>query len=149
MIDCFCCCYFLFLLLFLFLFSGSIFIQRNTKKPYDKQNEQLSPKRWPLSYLNRTKYHLDKQKVKTVQKRSPKQENTEHQIRSTTLERSVYKYYWGLKSILRCQPRPQFLKWYKTFSWLFGSHDNPLTLSLNLFYPILRVYLYSFLVTFD
>ena len=23
--------------------------------------------------------------------------------------------------------RPQFLKWYKTFSWFIGSHDNPLT----------------------
>ena len=33
----------------------------------------------------------------------------------------------AFKHILRCQPRPQFLKWYKTFSWLFGSHDNPLT----------------------
>ena len=22
---------------------------------------------------------------------------------------------------------PQFLTWYKTFSWLFGSHENPLT----------------------
>ena len=25
---------------------------------------------------------------------------------------------------LRRQPHPQFLKWYKTFSWLFGSRDN-------------------------
>ena len=24
----------------------------------------------------------------------------------------------GLKHVLRGQPRPQFLKWYKTFSWL-------------------------------
>ena len=35
--------------------------------------------------------------------------------------------YFGLKLVLRAQPHPQFLKWYKTFSWLFGSHDNPLT----------------------
>ena len=35
--------------------------------------------------------------------------------------------YWGLKHVLRRQPRPQFLKWYKTLSWLFGSHDNPIT----------------------
>ena len=33
----------------------------------------------------------------------------------------------GLKLVLCVQPHPQFLKWYKTFSWLFGSHDNPLT----------------------
>ena len=33
----------------------------------------------------------------------------------------------GLKLVLRGQPLPQFLKWYKTFSWLFGSHDYPLT----------------------
>ena len=33
----------------------------------------------------------------------------------------------GLKHVLRRQPRPQFLKWYKTFRWLFGSHNNPLT----------------------
>ena len=39
--------------------------------------------------LNRYKYHLDKQKVQKVQKRSPKQANTENQIRSTALERSV------------------------------------------------------------
>ena len=33
----------------------------------------------------------------------------------------------GLTLVLRPQPHPQFLKWYKTFIWLFGSHDNPLT----------------------
>ena len=33
----------------------------------------------------------------------------------------------GLKLILRAQPHHQFLKWYKTLSWLFGSHDNLLT----------------------
>ena len=33
----------------------------------------------------------------------------------------------GLKSILRRQLRPRFLKWYKTFNRLLGSHDNPLT----------------------
>ena len=39
--------------------------------------------------LKRYKYHPDKQKVKTVQRRSPKQANTENQMRSTSLERSV------------------------------------------------------------
>ena len=28
----------------------------------------------------------------------------------------------GLKLVLRAHPHPQFLKWYKTISWLFGSH---------------------------
>ena len=31
----------------------------------------------------------------------------------------------GLKLVLRRQLRPQFLKWYKTFSSFFGSNDNP------------------------
>ena len=33
----------------------------------------------------------------------------------------------GLKLDLRVQPRPQLLKWYSTFSWLFGLHYNPQT----------------------
>ena len=49
-----------------------------------------------------------------MQKLTPKQANTENQIRSTI-------------TILRRQPRPQFLKWYKTFNWLFGLHDKSLT----------------------
>ena len=32
-----------------------------------------------------------------------------------------------LKHVFRRIPHPQFLKWYKAFSWRFGSHDNPLT----------------------
>ena len=59
---------------------------KNTKSAYGKPNEQLSPKSWPLSYLNLTKYDLDTQKVKTVQKPTPKQANTKNQIRSTTFE---------------------------------------------------------------
>ena len=47
------------------------------------------------------------------------------------LERSVMKY-WGLKLVLSAQPHPQFLQWYKTFSWLFVSHDNPPTRHGNL-----------------
>ena len=45
--------------------------------------------------LNGNKYHLNKKKVKTVQKRSPKQANTENQIRSTALERSVISILLG------------------------------------------------------
>ena len=37
--------------------------------------------------------------------------------------------HWNgqLKLVLRAQSHPQFLKLYRTFSWLFGSHDDPLT----------------------
>ena len=66
-----------------------ITISPNTKRTYGKPNEQLSPKRWPLSYLTLTKYHLDTQKVKIVQKLTPKQAKTDNQFRSTALERSV------------------------------------------------------------
>ena len=33
----------------------------------------------------------------------------------------------GGNLVLRRQPRPQFLMWYKTINWLFGSHVNLLT----------------------
>ena len=46
---------------------------------------------------------------------------------STAVERSLMNYWGGLKHVLRRQPRPRLLKWCKTFCWLFGSHDNPLT----------------------
>ena len=36
-----------------------ITISQNRKRTYGIPNDQLSPKRWPLSYLNLTKYHLD------------------------------------------------------------------------------------------
>ena len=43
------------------------------------------------------------------------------------MERSVMNNTAGLQLVLRAQNQPQFLKWYETFSWLFGTHDNPLT----------------------
>ena len=52
---------------------------------------------------------------------------SENHIKTTALERSVMNYWGGLKLVLRAQPYPEFLKWYKTFSRFFGSHDNPLT----------------------
>ena len=39
--------------------------------------------------LDLNKYHLDAHTVKTVQKLTPKHANTENQIRSNALERSV------------------------------------------------------------
>ena len=37
----------------------------------------------------------------------------------TALERSEINYCGG-----ESQSHPQFLKWFKTLSWLFGLHDN-------------------------
>ena len=39
----------------------------------------------------------------------------------------------GLKLVLRRQPHPQFLKWYKTFSWLFGSYYTLVLLLTTIF----------------
>ena len=44
-----------------------ITISQNTKKKYGKPIEQLSLKRWPLSYLNIDNYYLDTQNVKQKQ----------------------------------------------------------------------------------
>ena len=54
---------------------------QRTKRTHCKPNEQLYPNGLPLSYLTLPKYHLDTWKVKTVQKLTPKQANTEKQIR--------------------------------------------------------------------
>ena len=43
----------------------------------------------PATFNLVTKYHLDTDKVKTVQKLTPKQADTDSQIRSTALERPV------------------------------------------------------------
>ena len=99
---------------------------QNTKRTYGQPSEQLFPKRWPLSNRNRTKNNMNTHKVKNVTETLTPKHTTENHNKTTALERSVMNY-WGLKHVLRRQPRPQFLKWYKTFSWLFGSHDNPLT----------------------
>ena len=97
---------------------------QNTKRTYGQPSEQLFSKRWPLSYRNRTK-NMNTREVNVTKTLTPKQTTKNHN-KTTALERSVV-IYWGLKLVLRAQPHPQFLKWYNTFSWLFGSHDNPLT----------------------
>ena len=66
---------------------------------------------------------------RNVTELTPKQ-GAEYEYRTTTLGRSVLND-WGLKPIYRCQPRPQSLEWLKTFSWLFGSHDNLPNCQLN------------------
>ena len=55
-----------------------ITIGQNTKRTYGKPNEQLSPKKWPISYLNLTKFYLDTLKVKTIPKLITIQANTEN-----------------------------------------------------------------------
>ena len=63
-----------------------------------------------------------------VTKTLTQKQATENHNKTTAFERSVMNYWGGgLKLVLHAQPHPQFLKWCKTFSWLFGSHDNPLT----------------------
>ena len=71
-----------------------ITISQNTKRTYLKPNEQLTPERWPTSYLNLNtcNYHLDTKKVKTAQKLKPKQANTENQIRTSLSARMTVQY---------------------------------------------------------
>ena len=97
---------------------------QNTKIAYGQPIKQLFPKRWPLSNRNRTKNNISTRKVKRH-----RNSDTKEPHKTPALERSVINYLGvgGFKLVKRAQPHPQFLKWYKTFSWLFGSHDNPLT----------------------
>ena len=94
---------------------------QNTKGTYGQPREQLFPKRWPLNNRNRTRNNMNTRKVKRHRKQV-----TENHNKITAFELSVMNY-WGLKQALRRQPHPQVFKWYKPFSWLFGSLDNPLT----------------------
>ena len=100
---------------------------QNTKRTYDSPSDQLFPKRWPPSNSYRTKNNMNTRKVK----RHRNSDTKNRQQRTTTkLLRNKLLWWWeggGLKLVLGRQPRPQFLKWYKKFSRLFGSHDNPLT----------------------
>ena len=66
---------------------------------------------------------MNTHKMKHHRNSDTKKQATENRNKTITLEQSVMNY-WGLKLVLRSQPH----QWYKTFSWLFGSHDNPLTL---------------------
>ena len=101
---------------------------QNTKRTYDQPSEHLFPKRWPRSNSSLTKNNTHTCKVKRhrnsdtkTSNREPQQNNRLGTVRNELLGGG------GLKLALRAQPHPPFLKWYKTFSWLFGSHDNPLT----------------------
>ena len=98
---------------------------QNTKRTYGQPSEQLFPKRWSLSNRNRTKNNMNTRKVKRHRNSDIKTGNREQQqnYRLGTVSNELL----GALTIFTATPHPQFLKWYKTFSWLFGSHDNPLT----------------------
>ena len=72
------------------------------------------------------KDNMNTSKVKRHRNSDTKKQATENHNNTTALEWSVMNYWGGLKLVLRAQLHPQFLKWYNTFSWLFGSHDSPL-----------------------
>ena len=99
---------------------------QNTKITYGQPSEQLFPKRWPLSNRNRTKHNMNTRKVNVTETLTPKTGNREPQqnYRLGTVSNKLLG--GGLKLVLRRQPQPQFLKWYKTLSWLFCSNDYPL-----------------------
>ena len=78
----------------------------------------------PPNHSFALKHNMNTPKVK------PQQNSDTENHSNTALERSVMDY-WGLKHVLRRQPRPQFLNWYETFSRLFGSHDDPSNSSMN------------------
>ena len=68
-----------------------ITISQNTKKTYGKPIEQLSPKKWPLSYLNIDNYYLDTQNVKTEQSTETDSKTQNKQTQRTKSEAS----YWN------------------------------------------------------
>ena len=105
---------------------------QNTKRTFGQPSEQLFPKWWPLSNQNRTKNDMYTHKVKRHKNYDTKnrQQKTTTKLPPWNGTEMNYRGWGGggggLTHVLRCQPCPQFLKWYKTFSWLFGSHDNHL-----------------------
>ena len=101
--------------------------RQNTMRIHGQPNRQLFSKRWPLSNPNRTKSIMNIYNVKRHRTLTSKTGNRgPHQIYRLGM---VSYSYWGggLKLLIRRQPRPQYLMWYNTFSWLFGSHDNHVT----------------------
>ena len=68
---------------------------------------------------------MNKDKVKHHQNSDTKTANRDH-TRTTALERSVMNY-WGAKTSFKSATSPSVYDLVQTFSWLFGSHDHPLT----------------------
>ena len=68
---------------------------QNTKRTYGQPSEQLYPKRWPFSNRNRTKNNMNTHKVKRHRNSDTKKQTTEHNNKTTSLERSVMNYWGG------------------------------------------------------
>ena len=68
---------------------------------------------------------MNKHKVKHHRNSDTKTANRDH-IRTTALERSVMNY-WGALTSFTGPTSPSVTDVVQTFSWLFGSHDHPLT----------------------
>ena len=94
-------------------------------RTYGQPSWQLFPKRWPFNNPDRTKSIMNKHKVKHHRNSDSKTGDRKH-IRTTALERSVMNN-WGLKTSITPATSPSVTDVIQTFSWLFGSHDNPLT----------------------
>ena len=92
---------------------------QNTKRTYGQPSEQIFPKRWPLSIQNQTKNNMNTHMLKHHR-------NSDTKNRQQRTTKNYHLRTVRLKHVLRRQPRPQFLKCRKTFSWLFVLHDNPL-----------------------
>ena len=68
---------------------------------------------------------MNKHKVKHRRNSDTKTPNRDH-IRTTALEWSVMNYCGAYTSVTRATS-PSVTDVVQTFSWLFGSHDHPLT----------------------
>ena len=68
---------------------------------------------------------MNKQKIKHHRNSDTKTANRDH-IRTTALERPVMNY-WGALTSFTDPTSPSVADVVQTFSWLFGSHDHPLT----------------------
>ena len=68
---------------------------------------------------------MNKHKVKHHRNSDTKTANRNH-IRTTALERTVMNYC-GAYTSFNGQTSPSVTDVVRTFSWLFGSHDHPLT----------------------
>ena len=101
---------------------------QNIKRTHCQPSGKLFSKRMPLSNRNRTKNKMNKHKVKRQRNSDTKTGNREPQ-QNYCLGRVSNELLKGrgLKYVLRRKPHPQFVMWYKTFSWFFGSqtaHQN-------------------------
>ena len=94
---------------------------QNTKRTYGQPSEQLFPKRWQLNSPIRTKNDMKTRKVKRHRNSDTKTGNKEPQ-QNYCLGTVSNGLLGVLKLVLRAQPHPPFLTWYKSFSWLLAEN---------------------------